>query len=507
MHKLLARRLSTAVDKTYDICIVGAGPVGLSLAAKIGNSHYTNGNKICLIESSDVLKSLEENDTFSNRVVSVTPKSRLFLEEIGCWNNIPEEKVYPYNKIQVFDSNFKGSINFNSRYDEETEVSKASTAPKECTPSSSYDPVAYIIENNVIRSSLIKTLKNLNNEIEIFNNTKVNEIILDKGSFNDEWPIIKLDSGKVIQARLLIGADGQNSPVRMAANIESIGWDYDQSGIVGTLKVSGCSTVAFQRFLPTGPIALLPLKDKYMSLVWTLPKNISNLLFNLKKLNLKNDKMIFKEILNTALKNPKEDLLYFFSELEKLNDGKINFQNISEADKLKIELELNAIDFKFEREWGIKRLDSEQGGISVHDTIPVVEDIVKNSVAGFPLRLRNCRTYIGNRIALIGDAAHSIHPLAGQGLNLGLADSEALGRVLIKAIKNGDDFGLDYILEEYNSERYIKNLLMISSCDILEKVFVKVPSQFRIFEDLISFGLNSLNKMDVLKETLKKYAS
>jgi ubiquinone biosynthesis monooxygenase Coq6 len=129
---------------------------------------------------------------------------------------------------------------------------------------SSPDEIAWIIENSWIRWSLSRSLSP---SVKVFNNTKVTSL---KGATNEEplaWPTVTTDQGVEISARLLVGADGGNSPVRQFANIESFGWDYNNHAIVATLRLELSGNLpnnsAYQRFLPTGPIALLPVSLHY----------------------------------------------------------------------------------------------------------------------------------------------------------------------------------------------------------------------------------------------------
>ena len=102
---------------------------------------------------------------------------------------------------------------------------------------------------------------------------------------------------------------------------------------------------------------------------------------------------------------------------------------------------------------------------------PPVSAVQPNTVASFPLRFRHADTYISPRVALIGDAAHTIHPLAGQGLNLGLADADALARTIEYAVRHGQDLGDLMSLEQYNRERWGANAKVGGACDLLHKVY------------------------------------
>jgi ubiquinone biosynthesis monooxygenase Coq6 len=253
--------------------------------------------------------------------------------------------------------------------------------------------------------------------------------------------------------------------------------DYSQSGLVATVELEESeNTTAWQRFLPLGPVALLPLSRTHSSIVWTLD---SKLVGKVAKLPAE----AFVELLNAAFHNPYQDVMYLLKQID--SDGN------------------PMVDFGKECEWGRTRELQNQ-----HP--PWVLDVQNNSRQAFPLRIRHARSYVGNRSVLIGyvqlirDAAHTIHPLAGQGLNLGLADSESLSRLMIQAIRDGEDLGHLHVLNRYESERYAPNAAMLLGCDGLNRLFSKEET---VFMPLRSFGLNSLNRLDHMKQFIMKFAS
>jgi len=129
--------------------------------------------------------------------------------------------------------------------------------------------IAYMCENNNLVSGLLSRIAELGGGINIMDKTRVEEISFgnDDGELDlRSWPVVHVSSGKRLAARLLVGADGANSPVRMFAEIETRGWDYGRHGVVATLKLEeeGQKT-AYQRFLPTGPVAMLPVKSTLAS--------------------------------------------------------------------------------------------------------------------------------------------------------------------------------------------------------------------------------------------------
>ncbi|KAH6569069.1 hypothetical protein BASA62_005107 [Batrachochytrium salamandrivorans] len=288
---------------------------------------------------------------------------------------------------------------------------------------------------------------------------------------------VVLGSGDRFSCQLLIGADGGNSKVREFAGIQSIGWDYDGHGLVATLEIqndSNCNDTAWQRFLPTGPIAILPLSSTKSSMVWSTTPAIAAKLLKLSDED-------FVELVNAALHNPALDVEFALNQI--LPDGSVSSE----------------VDLKSEIEWGRLRgaaVGSGQG--SPHRVVRVQP----KSRAAFPLRLRNSTAYTGRRVALIGDAAHTIHPLAGQGLNLGLADAQALSKAIVDAAKHGGDLGSDVVCDVYARERFAKSLSMLGAVDGVSRVFGgMLPSSLR------GMGMNAINSSDLLKKAFMAMAS
>ena len=176
--------------------------------------------------------------------------------DIGAWRHINRSRVQSYTEMEVWDGLSDARISFDHS-------SAVSTSPAPHTTSEMI--VAYMTENLNLTSSLLSRLSELGS-VSIFDNTKVETI--SRGPETSAldlrtWPVIEMSGGKKIAARLLVGADGANSPVRSFAGIPSRGWDYNRHGVVATLQLdrptSDEEKVAFQRFLPTGPVALLPV--------------------------------------------------------------------------------------------------------------------------------------------------------------------------------------------------------------------------------------------------------
>jgi 2-octaprenyl-6-methoxyphenol hydroxylase len=235
---------------------------------------------------------------------------------------------------------------------------------------------------------------------------------------------VTLSDGSTLESRLLVACDGVRSKLRELAGIRTVNWDYGQSGIVTTVEHErphhGC---AEEHFLPSGPFAILPLKNNRSSLVWT----------------------------------------------ERTSDA----NRLVAADDLIFEEEL-------ERRFGHKL-----------GALKVVGD-----KRAFPLGLTLARSFIAPRVALAGDAAHGIHPISGQGLNLGFKDVAALAETIVEADRLGLDIGSINILERYQAWRRFDTFRMGVTTDVLNRLFSNDVLPIRIARD---FGLGIVDRLPGVK--------
>ncbi|RKP39065.1 hypothetical protein BJ085DRAFT_6752, partial [Dimargaris cristalligena] len=459
----------------FDVVIVGGGIAGATLARGIGSNPALANRRVALIESSDLNK-VRQWDTspslaYSNRTVSITPASQSTLVASGIWPHLDATRIQPYTDMKVWDGVSDGRVHFSAR--DLPELSRAGNRLNQ------QQPMAWILENLNLHRAALRAVDEVRDRVEIMDQTKVDHISLaqprstaspnttpttspGQGGAGSEldWPVLRLSSGRTLQTRLLIGADGANSPVRRFSNIGSAGWNYTQHGIVAMLKLadSDCvNTTAWQRFLPTGPIALLPMPHNHVALVWSMEKDFVP---HLKKL----PEAEFVQALNVALRLPFEDLDYL---LRHIQSPTPSFSMVTEF-----------------------------GAYHHHHQPPWVAQVEPDSRASFPFKLQHADRYIGQRIALVGDAAHTIHPLAGQGLNLGLLDVASITRALESAALNGQDLGDYNSLLGYSSDRYFANLVMIGAVDKLQKLFSTSCGPLAAVRSL---GLNAVNHIPVLK--------
>lgn len=243
---------------------------------------------------------------------------------------------------------------------------------------------------------------------------------------------VTLGDGEVIEAALLVAADGARSKLRDRAGIATHGWDYDQAGIVVTVgHERDHDGRAEEHFLPAGPFAILPLKGKRSSLVWTESRAAAARMVAL----------------------PEEE---FHAELER-----------------RFGLHLGEV----------RALDKPKA---------------------FPLGYFVARSFIGERLALIGDAAHVIHPIAGQGLNMGLKDVAALAETIVDAARLGMDFGQADVLERYQRWRRFDTMAMGVATNTLNMLFSNDLPFVRSIRDI---GLGLVDRLPPLKGAFIKQAA
>lgn len=480
--------ISKDLNDAYDVVIIGGGVAGATLACSLASRPSFRHNRIALVEGMDLtsVKNWEpKSDNFSNRVVSLTPGSMDFFNKIGLTKHMAMDRANGYRDMQVWDGVTGARIHLDSALLKNYGVDK----------NIEENTIAYIVENVNVQSAALKRLDECRAEgshVDFIQKVKVAEIErspataeenADQGLDLHDWPTVHLDNGRKLKARLLIGADGINSPVRSFAHIDSLGWDYDAHGVVATLKLDPerPNNTAWQRFLPTGPVAMLPLNEGYASMVWSTKPALAKALKNVSSSD-------FCHLVNAAYRMSNIDLKYLYKQIDMTTyQSKCDIQEEYEWRESVAKKGMSDMEI-LEREYSLP---------------PQVIDIQENSRASFPFKLRNSEHYVADRVALVGDAAHATHPLAGQGMNQGLLDVECLSQILERGSMEGQDVGSIHLLRQYASERYLRNIMMISSCDKLHRLFSTDAAPVTWVRSL---GLNAVNNLDFMKAEIMKYA-
>ncbi|KAK8853195.1 ubiquinone biosynthesis monooxygenase COQ6 [Kwoniella newhampshirensis] len=447
-----------SAENTYDIVIIGGANAGLAFAcALLSQPTISKTARILLLEgaSLDRTRSWSGEGEWENRVSSLTAENVAWLDSIGVWKHIERDRSCPVHEMIIW-----------------ANPSESSTPTIHFPPLGR--PMAQMTENLNLQRALLRRIEEVGKSVvDIKENSRVGEMRLGEGG---RWVGLKIGD-EWLRGSLVVGADGPNSPVRHFSKIESYGHAYQTHAVVCTLNHFASSiypnTTAFQRFLPTGPLAFLPLYSDASTMVWsTLPDHAAAL----KRLSPE----ALVAMVNAAFTLPESTLM-------SLTDKMV------ESDELGQPLTAEKISSL------IATLPSPLVS-SDQPILPAsITSIPQKSIASFPLRLTHADEYLGPRTALVGDAAHTIHPLAGQGLNMGLADVRSLSKVLERARSLGGDLGSQTSLADYPRERYPLNHLMLSTTDKLHYIF---RSRAGLVNRIRGTGLDVINELGPIKKIL-----
>lgn len=387
------------MSDNYDVVIVGGGMVGASLALALAQE---SALRIAVVEARQP-DPVEPGSPYDLRVSALTRSSEAMLRQLGVWSQLPAQRLSAFTDMRVWE-NAGSELHFNS--------------------ADMGEPwLGHLLENRVLQTLCLQQCQRLPN-ISLISPAKPAEY---------EPHQLTLDNGNTLSARLVVAADGALSPLRESAGIKLKGWSYQQKGLVCTVTTDQSHQhTAWQRFLPEGPLALLPLPDSHQcSIVWSLSSDSADRLLALSEAE-------FIEELNQASQH---------------KPGKVTA--ISER-------------------------------------------------AAFPLQLKHADSYIQPGLALVGDAAHIIHPLAGQGVNIGLLDAATLAEVVLNAHRHGRDIGTLHTLQKYQRQRHADNLLMQFSMDMFKRVF---SSKLPPLKWLRQCGLRGVNHNTWLKNLFMQQAA
>jgi 2-octaprenyl-6-methoxyphenol hydroxylase len=378
----------------FDVVIAGGGASGLALAAAIKQA-MGQGASVALVDPG------APASASPLRTAAIADGPHRLLEHIGAWAAI-ERKAQPILSMAIMDGDVRDTVRL---------------------PHLNFAAKDQALAHMAFNDDIVGALSALCDQLGVKHITgSVAHWVAGKHVAE-----LGLSDGRVLRARLAVAADGARSKLSRLADIQTIGWDYDQTGIVATVAHErDHEGRAEQHFLPAGPFALLPLPGRQSSIVWN--------------------------------------------------------ERRADAEAL---LALDPDDLTRQLEY---RFTPKLGAISF-----------ASRVEGFPFRFQIARRFVAGRLALVGDAAHVVHPVAGQGLNLGLRDVAALAETTVGEMRLGLDPGAPGPLAAYQRQRRFDVAASGLGLDALNRLFSNDLAPLRFVRDL---GLRIVDRAPPLKDML-----
>ena len=392
--------------KQYDLIIVGAGMVGSLAAVLLAKSSM----RIALVDKHDGNYQLAQPPAYDTRVSAISSQSKDLFDEAGVWQQIDPNRYTGYQRMAVWDGLGQGFIDFDAVTTERSVL-------------------GYMIENTVLCDQLMTQIKRLSN-VDLYLGESLAE-----HQVSSDGAKITLASGTILEAQVVIGADGALSKLRTDNQFDTLEWDYQHHAIVATIQIAQShQNTAWQSFGEEGVLAFLPLPSTagghFVSIGWSVSP---------------------------------EDA----EQLMALDD----------------EAFCQRVHYAINREFDIVGMTRPRQMI--------------------PLRQRHAKQYVKPGIALIGDAAHTIHPLAGQGANLGFSDVKALAKVLSKAFRRGESLADEKVLRRYQRACMLDNISMSMGMELFKRAF---SSQHPLFVQGRNMAMSCVHRQPALKARLMSRA-
>jgi 2-polyprenylphenol 6-hydroxylase len=392
--------------RDFDVIIVGGGVSGIALASLLVAREVCAAARVIVVAERATVAAAPEAD-WDLRVFALSRASQRLLQACGVWDRLPPHRVFPYERMCVWDAegapDGPGSLQFDCAQIAEPNL-------------------GHIVEGRALQWQCWQAARRFG--------VALIEGSLDSLVVGDDQVTVRLEDGRELSGKLLVGADGTDSKSRELLQIDSAGHSYHQDALVAHVRTARPHrNTAWQRFLPTGPLAFLPLNDGRSSIVWSASR-------------------------------------------------------------------ARAVE--------LRSLDAEALGAAVTQASgdALGQCTLTTAVASFPLKLQYALEYVRPRVALLGDAAHVVHPLAGQGLNLGLLDCATLTQVLSES-GGAANFGDYSVLRRYERWRRSENLLAAGALDGLERLFTNADP---LSAGLRVAGLNAVSKLPFLKQGFARRA-
>ena len=391
-----------------DVCVVGAGPVGAALACSLASE----GVRTAVVDRA-ALPPMEHPD-FDGRAYAIAAGSRGLLESAGVWALLPFEPC-PILDIRISDGKTGRQASPLFLHFDHAEAGSG--------------PFGWMVEARSLRVALNARLHALCAG-RVFAPAEADVTRSAAGA------TVQVRGGPTIACRLVVAAEGRESPLRAQAGIAVSRLAYKQSGIVSAVAHEKPHRgAALEHFLPAGPFAQLPMTG---------------------------------------------------------SEGMPNLSAVVWTERSDLAPRMMALgDPAFGREIA-RRLGDHLGAVR-----PVGRRWI------YKLSALHAHRYTAERLVLVGDAAHGIHPIAGQGLNLGLRDVIALSAIVRDAIVDGNDPGSPALLAAYQARRRPANLMMLGATHALDRLFSTDNGLVRTVRDL---GIASVQRLPPLKRLFMRQA-
>ncbi|CUI56413.1 UbiH/UbiF/VisC/COQ6 family ubiquinone biosynthesis hydroxylase [Cognatishimia activa] len=405
MDNLKVMHILKGMEYDCDILIAGGGLNGPALALGLAQKGFS----VTMVDARPARARAESN--FDGRGYAMALTSKRLLDALGVWDAVAKDSQ-PMLDIKVSDGRAgDGPSPFSLHFDH-AELEEG--------------PMGFMVEDRFLYRAFLDAVEAEPKVTTIYEDSVVAQDIYADGV------TISLESGKALNAQLLIGCDGRGSGVAQRADIKRTGWEYPQTALVCAIEHElPHNGVAHQFFMPPGPLAILPLTGNRSSIVWT----------------------------ETA-------------------------ENAAAIHALGDEDYIDVLKPRF-------------------------GDFLGNiALAGarftYPLGLTVANNFVCERIALVGDAAHGMHPIAGQGLNAGLRDVAAMIDVLDEARKRGEDIASLLVLKRYEEWRRFDTHALVAATDLSNKIFSNDNPILRLGRDV---GMGVINRLPFARRAFMREAA
>lgn len=353
--------------RARDVIVVGGGVVGAACALALAEA----GLEVTLVEGREPPAWQPQQPDL--RVYAFAPDNAQLLRTLGVWPAVLGARACAYRRMRVWDAAGGEELQFD-----------ADRLGRE--------QLGWIVENDLLVDRLWAALPAAG--VQLCCPARVDALEQDADGVR-----VRLEDGRRLDAALAIAADGADSTLRRLAGVEVSRQEYGQRGVVAYIDTEQDNqATAWQRFLTTGPLAVLPAGTRRSSIVWTLPD--------------------------------------------------------AEAERV-LALDEAAFNAELTRAFGARL-----GAMTL-----------ASRRAAFPLRRQLASAYVAGRVLALGDAAHVVHPLAGQGVNLGLRDVAALHATVLRALQRRQDWASPDRLQRWARERRSENTVSAYGFDAINTIF------------------------------------